>query len=61
VTRGHGVVSPLRGVALFEVGTALRAVLVASIQGDGGWQEGAKVQIGAELLCESANVDDKNR
>jgi hypothetical protein len=29
--------------------------------GDGGWQEGAKVQIGAELLCKGANVDDKNR
>ena len=30
VTWGQGVVSPLRGVALFEVGIALRAILEAS-------------------------------
>ena len=45
-----------------EVGTALRAVLAASDKGglgigDWGWQRGAKVQIGAELLCEGAKVE----
>ena len=35
VTWGQGVVSPLCGVALFEVGTAPRAVLVAAKVGRG--------------------------
>jgi len=45
-TRGQGVVSPLCGVALFEVGIALRAILEASKVG--AWLHRALVWIGGQ-------------
>ena len=46
VTRGQGVVSPLCGVALFEVGIALRAILEASKVG--AWLRRALLGLGGQ-------------